>query len=123
MNRKASSTTRNAIRTAMGIAFVSGTIAAPVTAVADNPFVANDLGSGYQLASNHAEGKCGEGKCGGSADKPAEGKCGEGKCGASGEKSAEGKCGASGEKSAEGKCGASGEKSAEGKCGEGKCGG
>ncbi len=57
-----------------------------------NPFLLNDLGSGYQIVGE--EGKCGEGKCG-------EGKCGEGKCG-------EGKCG-------EGKCG-------EGKCGEGRCG-
>ena len=28
-----------------------------------------------------AEGKCGEGKCGGDSDKEKEGKCGEGKCG------------------------------------------
>lgn len=63
MNSKA--TTSNAIRTALGIAFVSSSMAAPMSAVAENPFVANDLGSGYQLASNQAEGKCGEGKCGG----------------------------------------------------------
>lgn len=51
-----------------------------------------------------AEGKCGEGKCGGAAApaKSAEGKCGEGKCGAAAPAPA---------------------KSAEGKCGEGKCGG
>lgn len=117
MNNKSSNVTSTAIRAAMGIAFVSGSMAAPLSATAENPFVANDLGSGYQLASNHAEGKCGEGKCGGDGEKSAEGKCGD-----SGEKSAEGKCGASGEKSAEGKCGGDGEKSAEGKCGEGKCG-
>ena len=96
---KSSNINGNAIRTALGIAFVSGSMAAPLTAMAENPFVANDLGSGYQLASNAAEGKCGEGKCGGNGEKSAEGKCGEGKCGGDGEKSAEGKCG-------EGKCGA-----------------
>ena len=46
------------------------------------------------------------------SEKAAEGKCGEGKCG--GDKKKEGKCG-------EGKCG--GDKKKEGKCGEGKCGG
>lgn len=65
MNNKSSNVTSTAIRAAMGIAFVSGSMAAPLSATAENPFVANDLGSGYQLASNHAEGKCGEGKCGG----------------------------------------------------------
>jgi len=96
---KSSNINGNAIRTALGIAFVSGSMAAPITTMAENPFVANDLGSGYQLASNATEGKCGEGKCGGDGEKSAEGKCGEGKCGGDGEKSAEGKCG-------EGKCGA-----------------
>ena len=112
---KSSNINGNAIRTALGIAFVSGSMAAPITTMAENPFVANDLGSGYQLASNATEGKCGEGKCGGDGEKSAEGKCGEGKCGGDGGKSAEGKCG-------KGKCGGDGEKSAEGKCGEGKCG-
>ena len=65
-----------------------------------------DLDRGYAaMVDDHnkeddAEGKCGEGKCGGDMEgKDAEGKCGEGKCG-----------------------GDSGEKDAEGKCGEGKCG-
>lgn len=82
----------------------------------ENPFGFAKLEQGYenQIAHNHMEGKCGEGKCGGSKDK--EGKCGgskdkEGKCG--GSKAKEGKCG-------EGKCG--GSKPMEGKCGEGKCG-
>ncbi len=82
------------------------------TATAEtNPFNAEGLSSGYQLADGHkgAEGKCGEGKCGG---KDKEAKCGEGKCG--GDKDKEAKCG-------EGKCG--GEKDKEAKCGEGKCGG
>ncbi len=84
----------------------------PLTQADTNPFAITELSAGYQVAGE-AEGKCGEGKCGG--DKAAaEGKCGEGKCG--GDKAAaEGECG-------EGKCG--GDKAAaEGKCGEGKCGG
>jgi uncharacterized low-complexity protein len=70
-----------------------------------NPFAAEDLSSGYNLAmlSDHE-----------SDDKKKEGKCGEGKCGEEGKKK-EGKCG-------EGKCGEEGKKK-EGKCGEGKCGG
>ncbi|MBK1621590.1 hypothetical protein CKO42_24940 [Lamprobacter modestohalophilus] len=46
----------------------------------DNPFVTEQLDSGYlQLA----EGSCGEGKCGAKDDGKGEGegKCGEGKCG------------------------------------------
>ena len=58
-----------------------------------SPFVSKVLGAGYMVV---AEGKCGEGKCGGK--KEAEGKCGEGKCGGKKEEKAEGKCG-------EGKCG------------------
>ena len=77
----------------------------------DNPFSANALDSGYQLAqvdTKTQEGKCGEGKCGESkrsaeSKKAKEGKCGEGKCG-------------------ESKRGAENKKAKEGKCGEGKCG-
>lgn len=65
---------------------------------AENPFGFNKLNAGYMQLSM--------------SDSPEEGKCGEGKCG--GTKSSEGKCG-------EGKCG--GTKTSEGKCGEGKCGG
>ena len=97
---------------AVGVAFAASMALAPVAMASTNPFQADQLSSGYNLASKRAEGKCGEGKCGGDRasdhDKGSEGKCGEGKCG-------EGKCG-------EGKCG--GDKTeAEGKCGEGKCGG
>jgi len=81
--------------------------AAPVSADTANPFGMSDLSSGYQQV---AEGKCGEGKCGG---KKTEAKCGEGKCGAKKKAKKEGKCG-------EGKCGG---KKPEAKCGEGKCGG
>ncbi|AOS95590.1 hypothetical protein AUP74_00114 [Microbulbifer aggregans] len=70
-----------------------------------NPFAAEELSSGYNLAMLSEEG---------SDDKKKEGKCGEGKCGEEGKKK-EGKCG-------EGKCGEEGKKK-EGKCGEGKCGG
>ena len=90
---------------ALGAAFLATTIPSLVSA-ASNPFSAQQLNGGYDLANydKHAEGKCGEGKCGGSkaegegscGDKKAdgEGKCGEGKCGdkkaaADGEKSAE----------------------------------
>jgi uncharacterized low-complexity protein len=104
---------------ALGAAFLASSIA-PLATAEVNPFSAQQLSGGYDLANygKDAEGKCGEGKCGegkcGDDKADGEGKCGEGKCG--GEKAdGEGKCG-------EGKCG--GEKSeGEGKCGEGKCGG
>ena len=53
--------------------------------LAANPFSAQQLSGGYDLASygKDAEGSCGdksaEGSCG---ENKAEGKCGEGKCGA-----------------------------------------
>lgn len=61
-------------------------VALNATAVdTDNPFALTGLGNGYLQV---AEGKCGEGKCGGhkkaSGGKSIsvlEGKCGEGKCG------------------------------------------
>jgi uncharacterized low-complexity protein len=107
---------------ALGAAFLASSIAPLVSAEA-NPFSAQPLKGGYNLASydKHGEGGCGgnkaegEGSCGGAKaegadDKKAdgEGKCGEGKCG--GEKKADGE---GGDKKADG----------EGKCGEGKCGG
>ncbi len=113
MNKK---TSFNALKVTVGAALLTSTLGASMSTLAENPFVANDLGSGYQLASRDAEGKCGEGRCGGDSAKDAEGKCGEGKCGGGAEKDAEGKCG-------EGKCGGEAEKDAEGKCGEGRCGG
>ena len=68
-------------------------------------FRVNDLGFGYQFTGEEtAEGKCGEGKCGGEKKADAEGKCGEGKCGGEKKADCEGKCG-------EGKCG--GEKTAD----------
>lgn len=77
----------------LGTAFVTAMVQVPAIQAAENPFATTELQTGYKVAAK-AEGKCGEGKCGG--DKKA---AGEGKCG--------------GDKKAEG----------EGKCGEGKCGG
>ena len=97
------------IAIAVGATFAAAMTAAPVASADANPFGMQSLESGYiQLA----EGKCGEGKCGGKMKK--EAKCGEGKCGGKKMKK-EGKCG-------EGKCGGKKMKK-EGKCGEGKCGG
>jgi uncharacterized low-complexity protein len=80
----------------VGAAIVGSLGAFGVAQAAGNPFAAQPLDTGYmQIAGADTEGKCGEGKCGGTKD--AEGKCGEGKCGA--DKGTEGKCG-------EGKCGA-----------------
>lgn len=96
-------------------AALAGTFAVTGVASADtgaSPFAMTTLSAGYMLGA-------GEGTCGGDKDKDkdAEGKCGEGKCGGDKDKDAEGKCG-------EGKCGGDKEdKDAEGKCGEGKCGG
>jgi uncharacterized low-complexity protein len=91
---------------AFGAAFLVTAIA-PLASAEANPFAANQLSSGYDLANYGGhEGKCGEGKCGESDEKATkEGKCGEGKCGEKAEKAEKG------------------EKAKEGKCGEGKCGG
>lgn len=115
---------------ALGAAFLASSIAPLVSAEA-NPFSAQPLNGGYNLASydKHVEGGCGgnkaggEGSCGGAKAEGSgdgtkaegEGKCGEGKCG-------EGKCG--GNKAAgEGDADADATKAdGEGKCGEGKCG-
>ncbi len=80
-----SNKTSRIVTSVFGASFLASSLAMPLAAVADNPFSATDLGSGYQLASKDAEGKCGEGKCGGEESKgDAEGKCGEGKCGGAG---------------------------------------
>lgn len=103
---------------AVGVAFAASMALAPAALANQNPFQADQLSSGYNLASKHVEGKCGGdkaeggGKCG--EGKQGEGKCGEGKCG--GDKAdSEGKCDA--DDSSDGKA------AGEGKCGEGKCGG
>lgn len=98
--------------TAIGAAVLASAAMSTSVVAAENPFAAQELSSGYNLADNHAEGKCGEGKCGDKAKK--DGKCGEGKCGDHKKAKKDGKCG-------EGKCGDKAKK--DGKCGEGKCGG
>ncbi len=103
---------KKSLSVAMGATFAAAMTASPAAFSADaNPFGMQNLESGYMQVAE-AEGKCGEGKCGGDKAKK-EGKCGEGKCGGDKAKK-EGKCG-------EGKCG--GDKAKEAKCGEGKCGG
>ena len=57
----------NPLAATVGAAVVASALSAPVAQAAENPFAAADLSAGYQLASDHAEGKCGEGKCGGDA--------------------------------------------------------
>ncbi len=112
---------------AMGATFAAAMSTAPIASADSNPFGMQPLESGYMQL---AEGKCGEGKCGGKMKKEAkcgaehakmhDGKCGgkkmekEGKCG-------EGKCGDK-KMEKEGKCGGK-KMEKEGKCGEGKCGG
>jgi len=104
-------TMKKSLSVAMGATFAAAMTTSPVASADANPFGMQSLESGYMQL---AEGKCGEGKCGGKAK---EAKCGEGKCGEGKAKEAkcgEGKCG-------EGKCGE--KKAKEAKCGEGKCGG
>jgi uncharacterized low-complexity protein len=96
----------NTTRKTMALAIGTAVAALSPMAMADthsaNPFAATELSGGYMQVAE-AEGKCGEGKCGGDKAK------GEGKCG--GDKA-----------KGEGKCGGDKAKG-EGKCGEGKCGG
>ncbi|TNE90810.1 MAG: hypothetical protein EP324_05425 [Gammaproteobacteria bacterium] len=86
---------------AVGAAFMASVAIAPLASAAENPFQANQLSSGYNLADSHGEGKCGEGKCGEGKKAEKDGKCGEGKCGEEKKSEKEGKCG-------EGKCGGKG---------------
>lgn len=89
-----STTSKTKIALATGAA-LTASLAFTTPATADtNPFASVELSSGYMQL---AEGKCGEGKCGGDNKAKKEGKCGEGKCGS--KKGGEGKCG-------EAKCGA-----------------
>ena len=73
-------TRKSVLSLAVGSAFAASIAAAPVANAADNPFHMDSLKNAYQVvAEKDAEGKCGEGKCGGSKD--AEGKCGGDKAG------------------------------------------
>jgi uncharacterized low-complexity protein len=121
---------RKPLAAALGAAFLATSIA-PLVSAEVNPFSAQQLSGGYDLASygKDGEGKCGEGKCGeGKKKADGEGSCGgdkaegEGSCG--GDKaSGEGSCGGDKAKKGEGSCGGDKAKKGEGKCGEGKCGG
>lgn len=102
-------TTRRDFLKLAGAAMVGAT---GVASAAENPFGFKEMDSGY---TQIAEGKCGEGKCGGKKpEATCGGKSAEGSCGG---KKAEGSCGS---KKMEGTCGG---KKPEAKCGEGKCGG
>ncbi|WP_430283000.1 HvfA family oxazolone/thioamide-modified RiPP metallophore, partial [Pseudoalteromonas ruthenica] len=65
---------KNSIALTLGAVVASGAAVTATDAQA-NPFEMQEMVAGYQLDA--AEGKCGEGKCGGEA-KGKEGKCGEG---------------------------------------------
>ena len=62
---------------ALGAAFLAGSIA-PIASAEVNPFSAQHLSGGYDLANydKEGEGKCGEGSCGGDK-KDGEGSCGD----------------------------------------------
>ncbi len=64
---------------ATAAAFILSVSSGIVAATNINPFGMTDLSQSYQLAGK--EGKCGEGKCGGSKPDASKGKSGEGKCG------------------------------------------
>ena len=93
---------KKSLTVAMGATFLTAMGSAGIVSADNSPFGMQNLESGYMQV---AEGKCGEGKCGGKKAK--EAKCGEGKCG--------------NKKHKEGKCGE--KKHKEAKCGEAKCGG
>ncbi len=107
-------TMRKSLSVALGTTFLAAMSASPVANADANPFGMQNLESGYMQV---AEGKCGEGKCGGKDKMKKEGKCGEGKV------KKEGKCGESHKKEMDGKCGSKDKMKKEAKCGEGKCGG
>jgi uncharacterized low-complexity protein len=48
----------------IGSTFVATLGLSSVASADTNPFTANELDGGYQLAAADAEGKCGKGKCG-----------------------------------------------------------
>ena len=58
---------KTALSLAIGSAFVASIAIAPVASAADNPFEMDSLKYGYQIvaAKKAKEGKCGEGRCGG----------------------------------------------------------
>ncbi len=106
---------------ATGAALVLSALGGTAMAEQVNPFAMTELSQGYAVATA-ADGKCGQGKCGG-MEKKADAKATDGKCGGMEKKTdaraAEGKCGGmekADAKAADGKCGGM-DKKAEGKCG------
>ena len=71
--------TKKPLAVALGAAFLASSIA-PLATAEVNPFSAQQLSGGYDLANydKHEEGKCGEGKCGDTG--AGVGTCGEGTC-------------------------------------------
>jgi len=62
---------------ALGAAFLATSVA-PLASASSNPFAAQQLSGGYDLVNyeKHADGSCGEAKCG-AKKAEAEGNCGE----------------------------------------------
>jgi uncharacterized low-complexity protein len=112
-NQMSDKSTIKPLAIAVGAALATSLASTTVVNAAENPFAMSELSSGYMVA-DAAEGKCGEGKCGGDKKAAEEGKCGEGKCGGDKKAAEEGAA----KTTEEGKCG--GDKKA---AGEGKCGG
>lgn len=70
---------KSSLKLALGTTFVASITLGATQTLAENPFSAKELNSGYlQLAENKAGGemKCGAGMCGGNMKKAGEGKCG-----------------------------------------------
>jgi uncharacterized low-complexity protein len=112
-------TQRNTVVLTLGAALIG---ASALTHASGNPFVVNELSSGYSLAANEKgkEGSCGEARCGANRKAADDGSAGdktrEGSCGAN--KAKEGTCGV--DKATEGSCGAN--KMKEGSCGADRTG-
>lgn len=112
--------TAKSVALAAGASFAISLAASPVAMADSNPFSMTKVSGASSMQMAAMDGKCGEGKCGGSMkkmDKKAEGKCGEGKCGGKmDDKMKDGKCGGN-KGMSEGKCGGSKKGMSEGKCG------
>lgn len=100
-----------AISAALGGTLVAGLAVTPAVQAGENPFSVTELSTGYMLAENTAEARCGEATCGApKAKKVSEANCGatkaptESTCGAAPKAAAEASCGA--KAPAEAKCGA-----------------
>ncbi len=99
---KKTTTMKKSIRLVSATLATSGFLVASLAAtanVAENPFAAEKLPSGYMVADSHGDSK-GDGRpCDGDKDKKGEGSCGEGSCGGgegssgSEDKRGEGSCG------------------------------